>query len=384
VDKEINRINLVGFTSVGYFKTIVDKRIKRYYKDNKPFSIFILEFNVKDEIYLSQATIFAECIAEIISEKMVEDQDYCTVEKNNKFTIFFSEKNMNLAFIIISKIMHEIYQKIGDYIEIGVGASECPQNGTTYDELIYTANYYVTNTRESSNKSVSSSHFGLSRLSGKSNNDITENKKIKVEIIKYISTLIIDINNYDKYLSKHSALVTLGALVFSKELDLPWLEVERIVVAALLHDIGYIMFPQNIFQKPSRLTPEEWQLVRTHPSVGCDCVLGPLKVFDDYLPIIQNHHEFIDGSGYPFGKKGEQIPIGAQIISIIDSYQAMTSDRVYRKAIEFDEVIDIYIRNAGIKWEKDLITVFTALIADPMLRDKLSGGKNMEFENSSF
>ncbi|MCK7527901.1 MAG: HD domain-containing protein [Ignavibacteriales bacterium] len=129
-----------------------------------------------------------------------------------------------------------------------------------------------------------------------------------------------------------------------------------------------------MYKTPCRLTSDEWKLVKLHPLIACEQILRPLGIFDEYLPIIQCHHEFIDGSGYPIGKKGDQIPLEAQIISIIDSYQAMRAEKPGRKPMDFDEALDVYIRNAGIKWDKDLITTFTAIIADPMIKEKLATG----------
>ncbi|OGI22186.1 MAG: hypothetical protein A2255_06570 [Candidatus Melainabacteria bacterium RIFOXYA2_FULL_32_9] len=377
--EENNPIRLAEITSLEQFKYVVEKRIERYQDNHKGFSIFILEFCFVDSSYSLQMPILIESIANAIRHNIRDANDCYTIDTKNKFIILFGESNTNLALITINKIISEIDQQFSEYVRLDVGIAQYPQDGITYNEVVRAAAPSSLGTNKH-NKSNLSHNLQLNNLHEKPNR-LDINRKNKERLFNQLIYLVKHINDYDSFLSQHSAQVTIGTIIFAKELDLPWYEVEKIAVASLLHDIGYTAFPHSLFKKSEKLSSEEWKLVKVHPYIACEQVLRPLEVFDDYIPIIQDHHEYIDGSGYPKGKKGDQISLGSQIISIIDSYQAMTAEMTYRRSFDFEDVIDTYIRNAGIKWEKDLITIFTAIIADPIIRKKLAGKKEIEFEN---
>lgn len=108
--------------------------------------------------------------------------------------------------------------------------------------------------------------------------------------------------------------------------------------AGVVHDIGKIAVPDAILLKPSSLTPEEWTLVREHPVVG-ERICAPLKSFRFVLPIIRHHHEKFDGSGYPDGLRGEAIPVTARVLQIVDVYDALTTDRPYKKAFSITDAL---------------------------------------------
>ncbi|EKE03304.1 MAG: response regulator receiver modulated metal dependent phosphohydrolase [uncultured bacterium] len=375
-NKKNSPAQLTGAIPLEQFKYVIEKRIEHYQQNHKGFCVFVLEFSLSDNSYAHKKTDFTEYIGKILHNSIKHEKDCYTLDQKNRFITFLGESNTNLAIITINKIINDINQQLNEYIELDVGIAQYPQDGLVYDEIIHAANPI--------NSSIKRDHKLNLSINPRTNN--LQNPKVpnKERLFNHLSYLVNNICSYNKFLSQHSAQVTIGAILLAKELDLPWYEIERIAVASLLHDIGYTAFPPNIFKKSEKLTPEEWVLVKAHPYIACEQILRPLQVFDDYIPIIQNHHEYIDGSGYPKGKKGDQIPLGSQIISIIDSYQAITAEMSYRKSFDFEGIVDTYIRNAGIKWEKDLITVFTAIIAEPVFRKKLTGNKNIEFEKTVF
>lgn len=108
----------------------------------------------------------------------------------------------------------------------------------------------------------------------------------------------------------------------------------------ILHDIGKIAISDSILQKPGPLTPEEFEIIKTHPAIGED-ICRPLKTLQPVLPVIRFHQERFNGSGYPDGLKGEEIPIHARIIAVVDCFDALTSDRVYRKALSNEKALEI-------------------------------------------
>jgi putative nucleotidyltransferase with HDIG domain len=146
-----------------------------------------------------------------------------------------------------------------------------------------------------------------------------------------VKALTIALDKKDAETQGHSERVVLYTLAIARQLKLPDMLIEQIKWGALLHDIGKIGIPDAILLKPGKLTADEWGIMKTHPSLGFE-MLKDIKFLEDSLDIVLYHHERIDGKGYPQQLKGDEIPIGARIFAIADTFDAITSDRPYRKA----------------------------------------------------
>ena len=162
------------------------------------------------------------------------------------------------------------------------------------------------------------------------------------------------------YRGRPSELIATIATTLARQLDLPPAEVERIRVASLLHDVGKVAVPASILEKPAPLTPTEWQSVVQHPRVG-QLILEQASSLREAVPIILHHHERYGGSGYPHGLSGEDIPLGARIVAIADAYDAMTSDRPYKKAISHSDALEELTRNASTQFDPHLVALFCEL-----------------------
>ena len=137
--------------------------------------------------------------------------------------------------------------------------------------------------------------------------------------------------------------------------------IKGIVFGALLHDIGKIGVSDVILRKPGLLTEEEWVEMRRHPLIGEE-ICRPLQSSREFAPIVRHHHERWDGAGYPDGLKGEAIPIGARIVSLVDAFDAMVHDRPYRAARALDGVVAELRADAGRQFDPELVTCFADII----------------------
>ena len=164
------------------------------------------------------------------------------------------------------------------------------------------------------------------------------------------------------YRGRPSALIATIVTAMARTLALPDAEVDRIRVAALLHDVGKVAVPPEILDKPAALTSAEWRTVVQHPRIG-QVILEQAAALREAVPIILHHHERYSGHGYPFGLRGSDIPLGARIVAIADAYDAMTHDRPYKRAISHGAAIEELRRHAGTQFDPELVTLFCDLFA---------------------
>ncbi len=165
----------------------------------------------------------------------------------------------------------------------------------------------------------------------------------------------------DPYSYGHSSNVTDYARSIAEEMDLPPQEKENIIHAALLHDVGKIGISDAILLKPEKLTQSEWEIVKEHPWRGKE-ILEPLSFLQEAVPIVCHHHERYDGQGYPGKLKGEEIPLGARILAVADSYDAMSSDRPYRKRLSEEECLAELKKAAGKQLDPRIVEAFLRVL----------------------
>lgn len=177
-----------------------------------------------------------------------------------------------------------------------------------------------------------------------------------------VSALSQAIDAKDGYTRGHADRVSRIAGAIAHELGLSDGEVERIELAAMLHDIGKIGVEDRILLKPSRLDEAEQNAMRRHPIYSA-AILNPSSQLRPLVPIVLHHHEQYDGSGYPDGLVGEEIPVGSRILLVADAYEAMTSDRLYRKAIGHERALEQLHKYSGIQFDPRVVAAFERVLA---------------------
>jgi putative nucleotidyltransferase with HDIG domain len=157
--------------------------------------------------------------------------------------------------------------------------------------------------------------------------------------INTVAALTSAIDASDPFTHGHSFRVSRYALRIARALGVSSRDLEMLEYAALLHDIGKIAIQNDVLLKVGPLTDEEWKSLKSHPNIGAD-IVEQLKFLKEAAEIIRSHHERPDGSGYPRGLRGELIPLGARILNVVDAFDAMSSDRPYRKALPIERVLE--------------------------------------------
>jgi len=152
-------------------------------------------------------------------------------------------------------------------------------------------------------------------------------------------SLARSIEGKDPYTHGHCERLSQYSARLGEQLGLPKDQITALRRAGVVHDVGKIAVPDSILLKPARLTPDEWAIMREHPVVG-ERICSPLKSFRLVLPIIRHHHEKLDGSGYPDGLRGDAIPVTARVLQIVDVYDALTTDRPYKKAFSITSALE--------------------------------------------
>jgi putative nucleotidyltransferase with HDIG domain len=195
--------------------------------------------------------------------------------------------------------------------------------------------------------------------------------------VEFVSSLASALDARDPYTAGHSLRVSEYSCAIARAMNVEQQEHELIRVGALLHDIGKIGISDAVLQKQERLTPDEEALIRQHPVIGrkiLECVHG----FEAYLPVVELHHENWDGSGYPRGLKGQETPRTARIVKVADAYDAMTSDRPYRRGMRHDDAVRILEKHAGTQFDIAAVQAFMTLgdiiqrpAGDEAVRDSL-------------
>lgn len=261
-----------------------------------------------------------------------------TIEKDKLFYIYPSENPSSIEFYyilsgnIICEVEGATVQELGphDYIKVkGLGE---PVHFKTMSKVVMLTTY---------------------------------TEQTFVHLSKEISALMNvakEVEKKDRYTALHSTRVSEYSVKVAKALRLNMVQLDNLNIAAYLHDIGKINVPENILNKPGRLTKEEFDTIKKHPADGAEMIKN--TYYKDLAPIILQHHERLNGSGYPSGLKGEEISIEARIIAVCDTFDAMTEDRAYRKAFSAKYALEEIKRLVDSHYDRNIVEAFEKVLLE--------------------
>ncbi|HEX2030639.1 MAG TPA: HD domain-containing phosphohydrolase [Actinomycetota bacterium] len=192
-------------------------------------------------------------------------------------------------------------------------------------------------------------------------------RELSESYLSTMETLAFLVEAKDVGTRQHLDRTQAYALALARAIDPDLAQRPEIAHGFLLHDIGKVGISERVLMKPGPLSPAEWAEMRTHPVLGAQ-IVSPIRMLGDAVDIIRFHHERYDGSGYPHGLKGDQIPLAARIFSVVDAFDAITSERPYRAARSAEEALDEIVRCSGTHFDPEVVEAFVVLAEDRVLR----------------
>ena len=191
-----------------------------------------------------------------------------------------------------------------------------------------------------------------------------ENRELFLGTVKGLAAAI---DGKDPYTRGHSERVSRMSVAIAQRLNLSDEECEKIRISALLHDVGKIAIDDNILKKPAALTDEEFEVMKGHPQKGYK-IMSQIRAMKEFLPGMYMHHEMVDGNGYPQGLKGDEIPLMAKIVSVADTFDAMTTDRPYQQAMKFEDAISRIQALVNTRYDGTVVEAFVAACQEGQIR----------------
>jgi len=181
--------------------------------------------------------------------------------------------------------------------------------------------------------------------------------------LETIAALVTALEQKDRYTQGHSLRVSNLAVLIGQEMNLPEEELNKLRLAAVLHDVGKIAIPEAILNKPEALTRTEYEIVKLHPQKSAEIIKG-ISVLQPIIPIVKHHHERPDGCGYPSGLTLRDIPLLTQILAVADAWDAMTSDRPYRKAMSVEQALQVMKENRGTQFSAQVVNALLNILEE--------------------
>ncbi len=353
---------LTGLYNHGYFKQTLDELIKRS-EHEQPFSIALLDLDdfkrYNDYNGHVQGDELLAFFGSFLSEKVKDLPYIATRYGGEEFGIIMPETVQEKAQVFINKIRKEYNNTQFKGVDIlpsgclsfSAGIAEYEKGTYGASELLARADKALYYAKAEGKNNSQIYREGL---------EIQKGLQIKEEIEGLEQQLQIFLSK-DIYTYQHSKRVFRYAVDMSDQLKLSEEEKRRLILGALIHDIGKLEIPRDIINKKGKLQVHEWEMMKKHVTYGKE-ILSSTKKYDDLLPLVELHHERYDGNGYPHGLKGDHIPKLARILCIIDSFDAMTTERPYQVTKTFEEAIVELRRCAGQQFDPTFVEPFIEMI----------------------
>jgi len=374
------RDSLTNLYNHRYFAEAIEAEFIRAQRHSLPLSVIMLDidyFKSINDVYGHQ---FGDTVLKQLARqltRMVRKYDTVIRYGGEEFIIITPEADKKIAVILAQRLLDVIkLENFGDKqhkvkLKVSVSVACFPEDKIHKgNDFIKIADFTLNKVKETGGDKVYaysdvSKGRDKTMLTAESEADVKElkeklgkltrraNESLAEAIFAFAKTIEIK----DHYTGEHVEKTVHYATEIAREKNLSKEEIERIRQAAILHDLGKIGISEKILLKRTKLTVKEYAEIKGHPQIAAD-ILRPIHFFQSIIPFILHHHERWDGKGYPFGLKGDEIPLGARIIALADTYEALTSDRRYRKACSKKEAIKRIKRVSGTQFDPEIVKLF--------------------------
>ncbi|MBO8137562.1 MAG: diguanylate cyclase [Desulfotomaculum sp.] len=356
---------LTGLYNHRRFQEQLQKQIKISRSRNQSFALFIIDidnFKQINDLYGHEAgdLVLVE-IASLIRELF--KNGFAARYAGEEFAVIQPgiqpKKALEMGRRLCQIVKQHRYKITGNNLNpeltVSAGIACFPVNATNKDDLLKLAGYALQKAQTRKNQAVLYSSVLDDLSPGGLGHEEDE--------ISTIKTLNIVINAKDSYTYKHSERVVHYAETLARQLTLPEKEIKYLKYGAFLHDIGKISIDMSILQKPGSLNDEEFQIIKKHPLTGAE-IIKEIPSLHKAVPVVLYHHERYDGKGYPYGIKGNNIPLFGRIAAVADSFDAMTTNRPYKKALNYHQAVNELLKNSGSQFDPEMVKCFISSVKE--------------------
>ncbi|MFA5316551.1 MAG: diguanylate cyclase [Dehalococcoidales bacterium] len=358
-----NTDELTGLFNHRYFHERVDEEIERCSRFGHTFSLIFLDLDLLKGYNDIYGHLAGDNIIKVVAQDIKRNArsvDIACRYGGDEFAIILPQTSIGNAFTVAERMrmQMEIATSLSTAsLTCSAGIASWPTDGVTREEIIKSADaalYYAK--QAGRNQICLASEVVLSEVLR-----METQSQSKATVLSTIYALAATVDAKDHYTYGHSKKVSQYATDIAEALGYPQGKVDTIRAASLLHDIGKIGITDRLLEKTGPLNKEDWKLIQAHPKLGAD-IIKHVDGLKDCLPAVQYHHEHYDGSGYPIGLKGDDIPLDARILAVADAYDAMTSERPYRHSkYTQEQAIEELARCSGTQFDPKIIRVFVDL-----------------------
>jgi diguanylate cyclase (GGDEF)-like protein/putative nucleotidyltransferase with HDIG domain len=373
---------LTGLYNQHHFREVIKKEYKKSKRYMQQMSCIMLDLDHFKSVNDKHGHQFGDFVlyesAEILN-RLVRDTDFVARYGGEEFFIILPNTDLEGSVILAERIRasfaNNIFRKskIAEVVTVSIGVTtNCDDNVLNENDLIENAdkalyrakwrgrNIVCTYSEPETGGNIAVTE-DLSKIENFHDKLSNMSEDMKQNCIESAHNILRDIENGWDYFNEHSIRVSSYVEKLTKELLLSEDEIKSVKRAALLHDIGMAGIDSIILKKKKKLTKEEYDIVKKHTHIGVK-IVEKTRLFEKELPMILYHHERYDGTGYPHKLKGETIPYGARILAVVEAYDSMMSDTIYRKAGSLKEVIAELRECAGTQFDPHMVETFIKVI----------------------